>query len=418
MPADPATAPSPWTRSAAKPGEPDYDAIYAAVVGTAEGRWFLAQYASRNRNADTAQVLAALERLGCEVGRERSAPAAPPPPEPAPPGPDLARLRRDLGEFADALMRARADIAAIGPAAAPAERPSILAATEALQGLAWSLRERGMDPRWCDRIDGCAGDIRAVCAIPDLTAQRTRAIVDVLGGLEQRLRAIRAAVDGGYEDGDRFGGLDTPPPANANLPAAAKPGAIEAKLSEADIAAFTPAPLAEIGPPESPAVAENATDAEIVVAPSVPTAELDRYLDGPVAADLAATPASPRLSHLLMAAELDRLLDAQVAATGAGDQPAHAPVAVVDAAEPVAAAEAIAPVDKIAPIDIPAPVAVTGPVEASMPVEATTPAACTEIAAAVPAPPPPAPRRVAEIAKDAFADVMALSEEERIALFT
>jgi hypothetical protein len=236
MPADPATAPSPWTRtaSAAKPGEPNYDAIYAAVVGTAEGRWFLAQYASRNRNADTAQVLAAIERLECEVGRERSAPAAPPPPQPAPPGPDMARLRHVLCEFADALMRARADIAAIGPAAAPAERPSILAATEALQGLAWFMRERGIDPRWCDRIEGCAGDIRAVCAIPDLTAQRTRAIVDVLGGLEQRLRAIRAAVDVGIHGEDQFGDLGTLPAANANLPSAPKPGAIEAKVFEAE----------------------------------------------------------------------------------------------------------------------------------------------------------------------------------------
>jgi hypothetical protein len=417
MPADPATAPSPWTRSAAEQGEPNYEAIYAAVVGTAEGRWFLAQHASRNRNADTAQVLAAIERLECEVGWERSAPAAPPPPKPAPPGPDIARLRRDLGEFADALMRARADIAAIGPAAAPTERPSILAATEALQRLAWFVRERGMDSRWCDRIEGCAGNIRAVCAIPDLTAQRTCAIVDVLGGLEQRLRAIRAAVDVGSEDGDRFGELDTPPPANANLPSAAKPGAIEAKVFEADIAAFALAPLAEIGSPESPAGAENVTDAEIVVAPSSPAAELDRYLDGPAAGDSAAMPASPRLSHLLMAAELDRLLDAQVAATGAGDQPTPAPVVAAEAAEPVAAAEAIAPVDETAPVDITAPVDVTGPVEASAPVETTTPAARTGITAAAPAPALP-PRRVAEIAKDSFADVMALSEEERLALFT
>jgi hypothetical protein len=119
----------------------------------------------------------------------------------------------------------------------------------------------------------------------------------------------------------------------------------------------------------------------------------------------------------LMAAELDRLLDAQVAATGAGDQPAPAPVAAVEAAGPVAAAEAIAPVDETAPVDITAPVDVTGSVEASAPVETTTPAACTEIAATAPAPPVP-PRRVAEIAKDSFADVMALSEEERIALFT
>jgi hypothetical protein len=63
---------------------------------------------------------------------------------------------------------------------------------------------------------------------------------------------------------------------------------------EADAAAFAPAPSAEIGSPEAPAVAENATDAEIG-APAPPAAELDRYLDVPVAADLAATPASPRL---------------------------------------------------------------------------------------------------------------------------
>jgi hypothetical protein len=36
----------------------------------------------------------------------------------------------------------------------------------------------------------------------------------------------------------------------------------------------------------------------------------------------------------------------------------------------------------------------------------------------MPAAPPPPPRRVAVIAKDMFADVMALSEVERIALFT
>jgi hypothetical protein len=100
MPADPATAASPWTVTAAAPGigEPNYDAIYAAVVATAQGRWFLAQYASRNRNADTVQVLAAIDRLETEVGWERDAPPAAPEPDP---GPDIARLRRDLDELAE-----------------------------------------------------------------------------------------------------------------------------------------------------------------------------------------------------------------------------------------------------------------------------------------------------------------------------
>jgi hypothetical protein len=231
MPADPATAASPWTVTTAAPGagEPNYDAIYAAVVATAQGRWFLAQYASRNRNADTAQLLAAINRLQTEV--ERSAPPAAAEPDPRP-GPDIARLRHDLGELAEALIRARADIAVIKPGKLT-ERPSILAATEALLGLAWFMRERGMDSRFCDRIDDCADDIYAVCAMPDLTAQRTRMIVDVLGDLENRLVAITAALD----DGDQFADLRASPAANANSPAPAKPVAVK---TSHDIAASQP----------------------------------------------------------------------------------------------------------------------------------------------------------------------------------
>ncbi|MGN8116040.1 hypothetical protein [Labrys sp. 22185] len=43
--------------------EEDYGAIEAAVMETARGRWFLAEYARRNRNADTEVVLAAIRRL-------------------------------------------------------------------------------------------------------------------------------------------------------------------------------------------------------------------------------------------------------------------------------------------------------------------------------------------------------------------
>ncbi|MDZ5448351.1 hypothetical protein [Labrys sp. ZIDIC5] len=43
--------------------EEDYGAIEAAVMETARGRWFLAEYARRNRNADTDAVLAAIRRL-------------------------------------------------------------------------------------------------------------------------------------------------------------------------------------------------------------------------------------------------------------------------------------------------------------------------------------------------------------------
>ena len=35
------------------PTEADYEAIAAAVMETLRGRWFLAEFAKRNRNADT-----------------------------------------------------------------------------------------------------------------------------------------------------------------------------------------------------------------------------------------------------------------------------------------------------------------------------------------------------------------------------
>jgi hypothetical protein len=433
MPADLATAASPWTVTAAPPGrgEPNYDAIYAAVVSTAEGRWFLAQFASRNRNTDTAVVLAAIDRLEAEVGRERSTPPAAPAPDPAPPGPDIARLRRDLGELADALMYARSDIAAIEPPGVSTGRPRILAATEALQALTWFMRERGIEPLYCDRIDGCVGDIRAVCAIPDLTAERIGAIGDVLSGLQSRLQAIRAALADGDQEGDRFGDPGPLPGPNANCPAAPKPAATEVKRLGAGIAAFTSGAATEIEPPVWCAGAENVAPASAEMttpaAPALPAAELDRYLDAqPAAADAAGTPTSPRLSHLLMAAELDRLLDAQAATVNAASDPPPAePIAVP------APVEATAPVEAAPSGEVTAPIEAATP-DAAMPVEAAMATAPVETASSgaiaveqaplapqaptMPAAPPP--RRVAVIAKDMFADVMALSEEERIALFT
>lgn len=41
----------------------DYEEIEAAVMETARGRWFLAEYARRVRDAESARMLAAIERL-------------------------------------------------------------------------------------------------------------------------------------------------------------------------------------------------------------------------------------------------------------------------------------------------------------------------------------------------------------------
>ncbi len=44
-------------------GDSDYEAIEAAIMETARGRWFLSEYARRHRHADTLTLLAAINSL-------------------------------------------------------------------------------------------------------------------------------------------------------------------------------------------------------------------------------------------------------------------------------------------------------------------------------------------------------------------
>src|ERR1043166_7504800 len=82
------------------PTEADYEAIAAAVMGTVRGRWFLAEFAKRNRNADSALILERIDRIEKLL-------QAPPAVSPA------ERVRIDLVEMAKAIARTRSEIAAI-----------------------------------------------------------------------------------------------------------------------------------------------------------------------------------------------------------------------------------------------------------------------------------------------------------------
>src|SRR5215207_8811123 len=106
--------------------EADYDAIESAVMETMRGRWFLAEYARRNRHADTTMLLAALDRIEASLNGEGSLQT-------------VDRIRFDIVEMAKAIARTKAEIAAIKPDAthqgrfgeAEEELDSIVLATEA-----------------------------------------------------------------------------------------------------------------------------------------------------------------------------------------------------------------------------------------------------------------------------------------------
>ncbi|MEN3233313.1 MULTISPECIES: hypothetical protein [Methylobacterium] len=174
----------------------EYDVIEGAMLETARGRWFLGEFARRNRHADTDVLLQAIGRIETVVSAERG-----------PPG--MERLRFDLIEMAKAISRTKSEIAAIHTpdhdqsqlgAASEAldgivrttERATsdILQAAEEVQEVAWTLRETGAESAVCDRLDHNATQIYTACSFQDLTAQRTSRIVNTLRYLEQRLIAM------------------------------------------------------------------------------------------------------------------------------------------------------------------------------------------------------------------------------------
>ena len=170
----------------------DYDAICAAVMGSARGRWFLDEYARRNRSADTAQVLAAIQRIETTIRdtNEREAHQS---------------IRLDLLEMARTIAATRAEVAGIEPEGrdqgrpadhdAPAANSGVLAMAERIQDVAWTMRERGLDPTTCDQIEALATAILSASALRDPNDHRTRKLGEVLQYLEHRIaRMLDAGV--------------------------------------------------------------------------------------------------------------------------------------------------------------------------------------------------------------------------------
>ncbi len=93
----------------------DYESIHAAVMETVRGRWFLREYARRNRAADTGTLLVAIGRIEAllqERGEDAAVPAADVTPAsvPAPQGTSgqargqLSLLHDQLRDIADSLI--------------------------------------------------------------------------------------------------------------------------------------------------------------------------------------------------------------------------------------------------------------------------------------------------------------------------
>lgn len=106
----------------------DYSAIEEAVMETARGRWFLLEYARRQRAAETQRLADAVDRLEDLISAAARAQTSPEPTAAPSPTPAASRL-------------------------AASDEATAATVAERLSDLVWSMRERGFDEQICVELE-------------------------------------------------------------------------------------------------------------------------------------------------------------------------------------------------------------------------------------------------------------------------
>ena len=186
--AEEAFALSPISARASLPSEEDYAAISEAFMETSRGRWFLGEYAKRNRNADTSMVLDAVARIEQSLAAQRQATAEA---ETSLAEAALAEARLAEAKLAEAklaevrlvevLAAIRASVEAAQAFAANAfdnlgleqKLAPIRKGARVIREISWRLREIGNDGRICDIIDSQLAAIESGAA--EISADEAKA---------------------------------------------------------------------------------------------------------------------------------------------------------------------------------------------------------------------------------------------------
>jgi hypothetical protein len=220
--ANQAFALSPISARASLPSEEDYDAIREAFMETARGRWFLDEYARRNRNADTGMVLDAVSRIEEALAQQRHAPS--PPPEDKRPE-MMAAIGSAVGE-AEQKAVAALDCLGLEESLAPIRKGARI-----IKEISWRWREIGADGRICDLLDSHVDAIESGC--------ETIAAADPRDALREAFDAIKTSIS-----------------AFSDIAGAAPPVADEIAAAPAEampeVAVAIDQPVAMVGPLEAP----------------------------------------------------------------------------------------------------------------------------------------------------------------------
>jgi len=247
--ANQAFALSPISARASLPSEEDYEAIREAFMETARGRWFLDEYAKRNRNSDTRMVLDAVARIEQTIAAQKQ----PPPPV------VVDRLPQALVSIRSAVEKAQeAGFAAFTGLRVEENLAPIRKGSRIIKEISWRWREIGADGRICDLIDSQVAAIETACTQLAETDPRV---------------ALRAAFEIIRNEIEAFRDFATAPPmaeARAPAPAPRPPEMRTAEIVEmpSKIVEPEPAKVAEPEPAEAveAAASEPQLEAETAVA--------------------------------------------------------------------------------------------------------------------------------------------------------
>ncbi len=182
------------------PRDADYNSVYAAVMASEAGRWFLGEYASRNRHADTQTLVGALARVEAAIRGEATPQTAISPrvaaPSQAPAPPEGGALSQSAGQSATVAPASCRDLIEIEAAINRVEAlvagwtngPDSHRAVDRIHDIAFALREREFESALCDALDYAAREISAELNSADTAAQRAGAARELLHDLAGRVK--------------------------------------------------------------------------------------------------------------------------------------------------------------------------------------------------------------------------------------
>jgi hypothetical protein len=334
--AEEAFALSPLSASAASPTDADYHAIREAFMETTRGRWFLNEYAKRNRNADTAMVLEAVSRIEQSIGAQSEAAA----PQPAPEVMSEAALA--ALESARTAIRAEFSETGFDHTLLPWRKSARI-----IREITWGLRESGADPRICNILDGQARAIEAACDEFPLATIRDRVLSALDAALPQDQETAPATAESTSDE------------PTAEITAVAIPAPVQAPETQPETA-VTETVVTEAAVAETAVI--EATLVEAAVAEAV-TAKIEAAMEI-IAPASSETPAPEAASLEDVASEVEALLEAAAETppapiAAAAEVPQPAPVAPAPRSIMTASASQPAPQPVAQSVPVEAPVVAT-----------------------------------------------------------